>query len=49
LCFLHLAFGEFELLELCRLILFKFRIKVLKIKRKLNSPLLDHRSLQIEM
>jgi hypothetical protein len=32
------VFGEFVLLELCRLNLFKFRIKILKIKRKLNSP-----------
>jgi hypothetical protein len=38
LCFLHLAFDEFGLLELCRLTLFNFRVKVLKIKRKLNSP-----------
>jgi hypothetical protein len=32
------VFSEFGLIELCRLNLFKFRIKVLKIKRKLNSP-----------
>jgi hypothetical protein len=32
------VFGEFGLLELCRLTLFKFHIKVLKTKRKLNSP-----------
>jgi hypothetical protein len=32
------VFGEFGLLELCRLNLFKFRIKVLKTKRKYNSP-----------
>jgi hypothetical protein len=32
------VFGKFGLLELCRLNLFKFCIKVLKIKRKLNSP-----------
>jgi hypothetical protein len=32
------VFGEFGLLELCRLNLFKFRIKVLKIKRKPNPP-----------
>jgi hypothetical protein len=38
LSFLQLVFGEFGLLELCRLNLFKFRIKVLKIKRKPNSP-----------
>jgi hypothetical protein len=31
------VFGEFRLLELSRLTLFKFRIKVLKIKRKPNS------------
>jgi hypothetical protein len=37
LSFLQLVFGEFGLLELCRLNLFKFRIKVLKIKRKPNS------------
>jgi hypothetical protein len=30
-------FGEFGLLELCMLNLFKFHIKVLKIKRKSNS------------
>jgi hypothetical protein len=39
LSFLHLAFSEFRLLELCRLTLFKFRIKVLRTKRKPNSPL----------
>jgi hypothetical protein len=38
LSFLQLALGEFGLLELCRLTLFKFCIKVLKRKRKLNSP-----------
>jgi hypothetical protein len=38
LSFLQLAFDEFGLLELCRLTLFKFRIKVLKTKRKPNSP-----------
>jgi hypothetical protein len=38
LSFFQLAFGEFGLLELCRLTLFKFRIKVLKIKRNPNSP-----------
>jgi hypothetical protein len=32
------VFGEFGILELCRLNLFKFRIKVLKTKRKLNLP-----------
>jgi hypothetical protein len=37
LSFLQLAFGEFGLLELCRLTLFKFHIKVLRTKRKLNS------------
>jgi hypothetical protein len=38
LFFLQLVFGEFGLLELCRLTLFKFRIKVLKTKRKPNLP-----------
>jgi hypothetical protein len=38
LSFLHLALSEFGLLELCRLTLFKFRIKVLLTKRKSNSP-----------
>jgi hypothetical protein len=38
LSFLHLALGEFGLLKLCRLTLFKFRIKVLLTKRKPNSP-----------
>jgi hypothetical protein len=38
LSFLQLAFGEFGLLELCRLTLFKFHIKVLKTKRKSYSP-----------
>jgi hypothetical protein len=38
LSFLQLVFGKFGLLELCRLNLFNFCIKVLKIKRKLNSP-----------
>jgi hypothetical protein len=38
LSFLQLAFGEFGLLELCRLTLFKFRIKVLKTQTKPNSP-----------
>jgi hypothetical protein len=36
--FFHLALGEFELLKLCMLTLFKFRIKVLLTKRKHNSP-----------
>jgi hypothetical protein len=38
LSFLHLALGEFELLELRMLTLFKFHIKVLLTKRKPNSP-----------
>jgi hypothetical protein len=38
LSFLQLAFGEFGLLELCRLTLFKFHIKVFKTQRKPNSP-----------
>jgi hypothetical protein len=37
--FFKLALGEFELLELCRLTLLKFRIKVLLTKRKSNSHL----------
>jgi hypothetical protein len=36
--FLHLALGEFGLLELCSLTLFKFRINVLLTKKKPNSP-----------
>jgi hypothetical protein len=43
LSFLQLAFGEFGLLELCRLNLFKFHIKILKIKRKLTfSSAIEH-------
>jgi hypothetical protein len=38
LSFIHLAFGEFELPELCRLTLLKFCIKVLRTKRNPNSP-----------
>jgi hypothetical protein len=36
--FFKLALGEFGLLELCRLTLLKFCIKVLLTKRKPNSP-----------
>jgi hypothetical protein len=32
------VFDEFVHLKLCKLNLFKFHIKILKIKRKLNSP-----------
>jgi hypothetical protein len=49
LSLVHLALGEFGLLELCSLTLFKFRVNVLLTKRKLNSPpppLLGHQSLQ---
>jgi hypothetical protein len=38
LSFLQLALGEFGLLELCRLTLFKFHIKVLRTKKSPIHP-----------